>query len=116
MKLIKGRDLIIIVVLLLLGAVAIFLQSQNVGRTAIIRINGEAVKTVSLLDNGVFTIPALENVVFEVSDGKIRICENDCSSHLCVRTGYINGGAIICAPKGISVEIPQDRDVDAVIG
>ena len=101
-------------ILILLGIIAAALiallvinLTSHEGKRAVITIENSIVKEVALTDSGEFTVDGIYNVTFEVSDGSIRIKENDCPDKICVDTGWISktNERIICMPKKLIVEI-----------
>ncbi|MBO4897432.1 MAG: NusG domain II-containing protein [Clostridia bacterium] len=93
------------------------------GKLAVIKKDGETVKTIDLSavsepyeiriesDNGY-------NIIY-VEKGKISIKDADCPDRLCVKQGTIENGAypIVCLPHRVTVSIEKaDGEVDAVSG
>ncbi len=53
--------------------------------------------------------------VVEISDGRVFVSESDCASGVCVRTGKINSGSIVCAPGSILITV-EDGEHDVIAG
>ena len=55
-----------------------------------------------------------------VENGRIRVSGADCPDELCVRQGWISGGAlpIVCLPHKliIQLEYSGSHDIDAIVG
>lgn len=81
---------------------------------------GEIRQELPLNADGVFRFEGID-AAFEVSDGRIRLCEADCPDKLCEKTGFIgaSGQSIICVPKKITVFIVDNDNnsggFDAII-
>lgn len=118
-KFLNKIDLIIIGIIILIGLVTLaFQKSTKSAELAEIYINSTLVKTVSLKQNGTFTVPEAESFVVEVNDGKIAVCSSPCKNKVCVHQGYISktGQSIVCLPYALSVRTVGSEGYDAVIG
>jgi len=80
--------------------------------------------TVYLDDERTFSVDAVPNVVFEITDdGQIAFKKSDCPDQICVNTGFLNrsGQMAACLPNGVILSIRSfrsgvaDEDVDTVI-
>ena len=57
--------------------------------------------------------------VVEVEPGRVSISKSDCRDGICVRQGWISGGAvpIVCLPNRVIITLDGgDSDVDAIVG
>ena len=58
--------------------------------------------------------------IIEVENGRIRIAEANCPDGLCVRQGWISGGAIpiVCLPHQLIIRFDSDKsqELDAIVG
>lgn len=118
-KFLNKIDLIIIGIIILICLIALsFQKSTKSAEIAEIHINSTLVKTVSLKQDGVFTVPDAEGFVFEVKSGKIAVCSSPCKNKICVHSGYISktGQSIVCLPYALSVRTVGTEGYDAVIG
>lgn len=112
-KIIGKKDIYIVFAIFLMGIIAVaaafILKKTNMGKTAVISVNTQVIEKIDLEthENNRFTIENIEDVVFEVNNGKIRIIESDCPDKICIKTGYISstGEKIVCLPKKLIVEI-----------
>ena len=58
--------------------------------------------------------------IISVEKGRIRISEANCPDGLCVRQGWISGGAmpIVCLPHQLIIQPDSDntKELDAIVG
>ena len=107
---INKKEIIIIIAIItasLMSLLVISLTSRE-GKTAVITVDNKTVTEASLSgDKGEFTIEGIDDAVFEISNNKIRIKENNCPDKICVNTGWISKTheRIICMPKKLIIEI-----------
>lgn len=120
-KRLKNDILLILALLLLAGAAwAVLRFTRRAGGAAVVTVDGVAVDTLPLGENGRFPIDtgAGQNLV-EVSDGRVRVAEADCPDGLCVRSGWARyaGESIVCLPHKLVVTVEGGRPgPDAVTG
>lgn len=119
-KLLRLRDIFIIV--LIIGAVFVFyaLLPESGGETAVVYYDSEIIAEIPLSGSGEYTFPQVPHMVFTAEDGTVSVTESNCGDRTCVRTGKISrqGEAIICVPNKIVVEIKgstKESGVDAVL-
>ena len=110
---VKG-DLILVVVLICIGAVALIINQVVVptrgrGTKVIVEIEG---KVASEFDLSKDTAPVRFETkhgfnVVEIENGKVRVSEADCPDLLCVHTGWREhvGQVIVCLPHYFVVRI-----------
>lgn len=58
-----------------------------------------------------------ETNIISVKKGEIAVTDANCPDHICVKTGYINNGAlpIICLPNRVEIRIDEKNNgIDAV--
>lgn len=115
---ITKKDIIIICAVLILGIVGIVvLNNGEDGKTATIKVDGDAVETVLLDSDYEKTVNGVSIVV---QNGEIFVEDSTCSDKVCSRSGRISksGESIICAPNRVSIEIDgENGDLpDAVVG
>ncbi len=111
---ITRRDAIIISVILLLSLAGIFIpRLLSGGGSAVITIDGTAVRTVPLDKDCTFE----ENgISFEVKNGKIAVTSSPCEDGICERTGFISSTAqtIVCVPEKMTVTVTGKSDNDNI--
>ena len=119
-KLLRLRDVFIIV--LIIGAVFVFyaLLPESGGETAVVYYDSEVIAEIPLSGSGEYTFPQVPDMVFTAESGTVSVTESNCGDRTCVRTGKISrqGEAIICVPNKIVVEIKgsvKESGVDAVL-
>lgn len=100
---------------LLLGCVAVLSLglplagvTGEAASTAVIKVNGEVVKTLSLKEEK--TIPVRgegHTYTVEVQSGQVRVREADCPDQVCARTGFISrpGQSIVCVPGHLVITV-----------
>lgn len=116
MKLITRRDALIIATILAVAVAFLIIPALKSGEYAEISFDGKAVKTVSLRKNEIFTI---NNITFEIKDGKISVTDSPCRDKICEHTGFIGSPSqtIVCLPEKMSVRIVgKSDDIDISVG
>lgn len=91
------------------------------GATADILQNGTLLRTVSLDEPGVFTVPAPNggSNTITVDNGSICVSHATCPDQVCVRQGWVNTDMtpIVCLPNGLVIQITGgDRELDGQTG
>ncbi len=116
-KLIGKWDILVITALLAIALLGYFNTRPSSVGIAVITLDGEIAARLPLNRSGSFEYPEMPGVVFTVENGAVSISENDCPDLVCVRTGAIKSGAVICLPKKIAVTVETvDSDgLDAVM-
>ena len=110
-KLITKADLLMLILLVAAGIVGyISLKTfMKKGGSVRVTVDGQTVKTVSLDDDGEYSITGYDGGfnTLVVKNGKAYIKEADCPDKLCVNQGKISkeGETIICLPHRVVVEI-----------
>lgn len=119
-KLLRLRDVFIIV--LIIGAVFVFyaLLPESGGETAVVYYDSEIIAEIPLSGSGKYTFLQVPHMVFTAENGTVSVTESNCGDKTCMRTGKISrqGEAIICVPNKIVVEIKgsaKESGVDAVL-
>lgn len=119
-KLLRLRDVLII--LFIIGATfALYaLLPDNGGETAVVYYDSEVIAEIPLNASGEYTFPQVPDMVFTAESGTVSVTESNCGDRTCVSTGKISrqGEAIICVPNKIVVEIKgstKESGVDAVL-
>ena len=121
------RNLRWIFIFLFVCLLCVFLHIVHIngrsGKTAVIKRDGEIIKTIDLSavsapyeikiesDNGY-------NIIY-VEKNRISVKDADCPDRLCVKQGAVENGAypIVCLPHRLTVGIENAEDgVDAVSG
>ena len=100
-----------LIIPVLIAAAALFFVSRyyprNENGTAVISVNGVEAARLSLSEDTVYR-PDGANVEITVKDGKAAVTYSDCPDKVCVRTGYISSGAIVCLPERVTVKIENE--------
>ncbi len=104
------------VVLIILAVCVLFIGIVTLtgdrGKYAVISVDGETVFRGSLENQGIFTVPQIHGMKFEISDEGIRVAESDCPDKICVKSGYISnsGMTAVCMPNKVVVTVEDDAD------
>lgn len=116
MKLVKRKDVFILILgLLLAGVLALiwYFGVLGVGEKVIVSYNGEVVNEYDLHGSGVYELvfPEGRNVL-TISGGKASVTDADCPDQLCVHQKSISrrGEAIICLPHKLVITIEGGRE------
>jgi hypothetical protein len=91
--------------------------SAGRGAAAEIRVDGAAVKRVSLAEDAEFSIGWRPNVRFAVKNGAIAFTESDCPDKVCIQSGFLSkpGQSAACLPNRVSLRVSGEAgDADAV--
>ncbi len=110
-KLITKKDFILLLIVLAVGfAGVVFMNSQENGKTAIVKVDGEVVQEILLQGEKLET--KIGNVLICRENGEIYVKDSDCADKVCVRSGKISktGESIICAPNRVSIHIDGKSD------
>lgn len=119
-KLLRLRDVFIIVSMLGLVFVFYALLPDGGGETAVVSRDGSVIAEIPLNVSGEYTFPQVPDMVFAAGNGAVSVTASGCGDKTCMRTGKIShrGEAIICVPNKIIVEIKgstKESGVDAVL-
>ena len=115
------NDLILIVSVLLLSAIALiylFAFRKN-GNTVRVTVDGKEYGTYLLSENVTHEIVTGENKenfnTFVISDGKVYMKEASCPDGICVshRPVFRNGQSIVCLPNRVVVTVIDKSDADS---
>ena len=111
----------IILVALLAGLLFVLFLPKTTATAAYAQIyqNGTLIQTVSLSQDGEFTVTGTYRNTITVQDGKIAVTDSDCPGRDCVHSGFSGsaGKSIVCLPNGLEIRIVSDDDhVDFVVG
>ena len=127
MKGLSGKTWICIIVIALaaLGLWAALIGGADGGMVAVISVDGVEVRRLDLsaatgeMDFEIDTGRGVNTVT--VRNGAICVSRADCPDQVCVRRGWLRGGAmpIVCLPHRLVIELTQGGDdmaPDAVAG
>ena len=112
-------DIKLVLILLgisVIGIIVFKLFSKN-GGSALVYHDGELIKTIDLSINDRYVVNGDNgDVVIVVSNGKIKVDEENSPLHLCSKQGYISNTyeSIVCLPNKIVINISGD-ELDAVV-
>ncbi|MDO4566251.1 MAG: NusG domain II-containing protein [Oscillospiraceae bacterium] len=105
----KKEVLFLIAAALLAGVVLLALRLTPGGNTAVVYIDGEKARSISLENEGVYHIEAALPVTLEVAEGRIRFVNSQCPDLLCEGFGWIGetNDFAACLPAGVVVLIEE---------
>lgn len=115
-----SADKVILLMSIILLCVLFYFTWSNgeSSRYVSLKVAGENRYIIDLFEEKVLSVDGLQGVSkLEVADGKIRFIESPCSSHFCIRSGWLNQtiGLIACLPNGISVHfLNVNKTYDAI--
>lgn len=116
-KIIKRRDVILFLVLVILGAGSFILIKNNLkpGNEAEVYVDGSLVQTIDMARDDIYvfdTSYGTNTVVVE--GGEIRVSEADCPDKICVNMGSVSrsGETITCLPHKLVIEVHNDKKND----
>lgn len=116
-KIIKRRDAILFLVLMILGAGSFILIKNNLkpGNEAEVYVDGSLVQTIDMTRNDIYLFDTLygTNTVV-VEGGEIRVSEADCPDKICMNMGGVSrsGETITCLPHKLVIEVHNDKKND----
>lgn len=116
-KIIKRRDAILFLVLMILGAGSFILIKNNLkpGNEAEVYVDGSLVQTIDMTRDDIYLFDTLygTNTVV-VEGGEIRVSEADCPDKICVNMGGVSrsGETITCLPHKLVIEVHNDKKND----
>ena len=107
----------VMVIFAVVGTVLSF--SGGSSQTVEIISSGEVLYTIDLSHTAdrVIRVDNAGCNIIEIIGGKIHVTEADCPDKICVRMGFLQGGApIVCLPNRLVIRYVQWSEVDAVAG
>ncbi len=116
-KIIKRRDAILFLVLMILGAGSFILIKNNLkpGNEAEVYVDGSLVQTIDMTRDDIYLFDTLygTNTVV-VEGGEIRVSEADCPDKICMNMGGVSrsGETITCLPHKLVIEVHNDKKND----
>ena len=116
-KIIKRRDAILFLVLVILGVGSFILIKNNLkpGNEAEVYVDGSLVQTIDMTRDDIYLFDrsyGTNTVVVE--GGEIRVSEADCPDKICVNMGGVSrsGETITCLPHKLVIEVHNDKKND----
>ena len=116
------NDVLLAVVLLLLGgALALFLWfTRQTGGTVSVQIDGKVVLELPLNEDRTLVLGGGEHTnTLVIEGGKARVVEASCPDRICVRQGAVQyaGESIVCLPHKlvVTVEGGPPPDIDGTV-
>ncbi len=117
------RDTITIVCIalaVLLGILIPKLLNRN-SACAVITCKDTVIAKLPLDEDGDFTFPEAEGMVFRISDGKASVEKSGCKNQICVNSPEISceGESIVCLPNEVIVRVEggnqQENGLDVIL-
>ena len=122
MKFYRNDFLLVVLLLLLGGALALFLWlTRQSGGTVSVQIDGELVMELPLSEDRSLVLgEGAHTNTLVIEGGKARIAEASCPDRICVRQGTVQyaGESIVCLPHRLVVTVQggPPRDIDGTAG
>lgn len=107
-----GDYLVLIVALGLTGLAGILLWGTDLPTTAVVRLRGQTMASLSLDRPGAFEVKGpLGMTRVEVLPGKARVASDPGPRQYCVKQGWLtrSGAAAICAPNEVTLQLEGRR-------
>ncbi|MBA3061090.1 MAG: NusG domain II-containing protein, partial [Nitrospirae bacterium] len=99
-------DILLLAVLVLISISGfIFIKKAfPQGKDVKIEVNGKLAYKLPLNNNAIIAVKGINgDTVVEIKNRKVRIKESPCPNKICVHTGWIDRGAVICLPNRVTV-------------
>lgn len=118
----KKADILILIaaVVMAVGIIMYFAQTEADGKTAIILRDGKEIMRIDLSAVGEkeYTVEGDYINHILVKDGSISVIESTCPGGVCVSSGSISkaGKSIVCLPNRMEIRITGSDEVDVVVG
>jgi len=117
-------DILLLAVLVLISISGfIFIKKAFPQGTDVkIEVNGKLAYKLPLNNNAIIAVKGINgDTVVEIKNRKVRIKESPCPNKICVHTGWIDRGAVICLPNRVTVfidssEVRENKAIDAITG
>lgn len=115
-KIFKIGDLIVLAVLLIAAALAIYFMTNPTGSEVYIYKDGKLLEAVSLSVEK--TVKIDEHITVKISGGAAYVLKSDCKGQDCVKAGKISkaGEMIVCLPNKVVLKIVGDSEADYITG
>lgn len=113
-------DKILIVVIMLCSALLVFPIVLNAPKatTAVVQVKNEEVLRLNLFQDGEYSVDGtLGKVNIEVSNGAVRVSQENSPHHYCSRQGFVSdaNGPIVCLPNETVITIEGDNTSEDVL-
>jgi len=112
------RVILLVSVFMLVALYYFTWSNGESSRYASLYVADEKRYIIDLFEEKTLSIDGVQGVSkLEVAEGRIRFIESPCSSHFCIRSGWLNQtiGLIACLPNGISVHFSnKNKTYDAI--
>ena len=115
-----SADKVIVLMSLLMVISLFYLTWSDTGssRHVSLYVAGEKRYIIDLMEEKTLSVDGLRGVSqLEIAGGRIRFIESPCSTHFCIRSGWLNKtiGLIACLPNGISLNFSNRNKIyDAI--
>lgn len=117
----RRGDLLAIALVMVCAALLAIRLAAGGGERVTLEVyqDGALIETVSLERDTEFTVEGAYRNTVRVSGGKVSICDSDCPTQDCVRSGAISrpGRVLVCLPNRLELRlVGGGQDVDLVVG
>jgi hypothetical protein len=107
-KFFAPRDIVAVLCLSVIScALCLYFARGNGGSRAEITVDGEAVASLSLGENRVYSPPGMPAVRIAVRNGAAGFVSSDCPDKVCVHSGFLSlrGQSAVCLPNRVVLRI-----------
>ena len=105
-------------ILVVCGALSLWLLRPTQAKTVEVWSEGKLVQTLSLAEDQTLTVETeTGRNVITVKDGKVAVTEANCPDKVCMHRGWCSGGAqIVCLPNKLVLKFTGDNTIDGIAG
>jgi len=123
-ELMKLADILLLAVLVTISISGfVFIKEAFPQGTDVrIEVNGKLAYRVPLNADTTITVKGIiGDTIVEIKDKKVRITESPCHNKICIHTGWIDRGAVVCIPNRVTVFVDRsegkdNKAIDAITG
>jgi len=115
------RILFSLMIVLSLSGIAFIKDIFPDNSTVHIYVDGHPAYILPLDKNRVVSVEGPQGkTVVEIKDHQVRVIESPCNNKLCIQTGWVRSGAVVCLPNRVVVTLgnpaKHKKTVDATTG
>jgi len=115
------RILFSLLIVLSLSGIAFIKEILSDNSTVHIYVDGHPAYILPLDKNRVVSVEGPQGkTVVEIKDHQVRIIESPCHNKLCIQTGWVRSGAVVCLPNRVVVTLgdpdKHKKTIDATTG
>ena len=115
MKLVSKSDILYTVTIGAAALALFFALSLFGGNTVKITMQGKTIYEGSISQNDTVTVEGDYTNIIKIENGEVWVERSTCPNQICVHSGKIRSGSIVCAPNGVVICV-EGGGTDAVAG